>query len=303
MDDSPSDTTRQVAPARDEPRQAPPLDPAHFTMTVDDASARFAEAGLPRSVRSIQRYCQRGHLTCTTVDTEISEMYLIDPESVERRIQELQQIEFVTRAPGVSRQGAPSRDMSRHDATVRDTPRQEVAPEKIEAYERRIKELEEKAMHLEIDKRAREQIINMLKEDRETLFVQVSNHVRTITDQARVIGQLETRLELGPGRVVEDRPVRDEQPPVEERGRPAQTVRSYEPARPYEPERAERPFERPASEPEPRRQDTPPVSMHRQPEPAYREQPAIEYPPRYGVYDAPGQGDNRPLGRSSPGVQ
>ena len=66
-----------------------------------------------------------------------------------------------------------------------------MAPEKIEAYERRIKELEEKAMHLEIDKRAREQIINMLKEDRETLFAQVSNHVRTITDQARVIGQLE----------------------------------------------------------------------------------------------------------------
>lgn len=79
-----------------------------------------------------------------------------------------------------------------------------MASDKIDAYEQRIKELEEKTMHLEIDKRAREQIINMLKEDRETLFVQVSNHVRTITDQARVIGQLETRLELGPGRVVEE---------------------------------------------------------------------------------------------------
>jgi len=286
MDDSPNDTARQVAPQRDEPRQPPSLDPAHFTMTVDGASARFAEAGLPRSVRSIQRYCQRGHLSCTTVDTEISETYLIDPESVERRIQELQQIEFVTRAPGVSRHDAPSRDMSRHDATVRDRSRQEVSSEKIEAYERRIKELEEKAMHLEIDKRAREQIINMLKEDRETLFVQVSNHVRTITDQARVIGQLETRLELGPGRVVEEKPGRAA-PPVEERERPAQTVRSAEPLHTYEPDR----------------QDMPPVAVHRQPEPAYREQPAIEYPPRYGVYEAPGQGDNRPLGRSSPGVQ
>ena len=116
MDDSPNDMARQVAPQRDEPRQPPSLDPAHFTMTVDDASARFADAGLPRSVRSIQRYCQRGHLSCTTVDTEISEMYLIDPESVERRIQELQQIEFVTRASGVSRQSALSRDMPRHDA-------------------------------------------------------------------------------------------------------------------------------------------------------------------------------------------
>jgi hypothetical protein len=143
----------------------------------------------------------------------------------------------------------------------------------------------------------------MLKEDRETLFVQVSNHVRTITDQARVIGQLETRLELGPGRVVEDRPVRVERPPVQETGRPAQTVRSYEPARAYEPERVERPFERAAAEPEPQRRDTPPVAVQRQPEPPYREQPTIEYPPRYGVYEAPGQGDNRAHGYSSAGVQ
>jgi hypothetical protein len=283
MDDSPNDTARQVAPQRDEPRQTPPLDPAHFTMTVDGASARFAEAGLPRSLRTIQRYCQRGHLTCTTVDTEIAEMYLIDPESVERRIQELQQIEFVTRTTGLSRQDAPSRDMSRHDATVRDTPRQEVAPEKIEAYERRIKELEEKAMHLEIDKRAREQIINMLKEDRETLFVQVSNHVRTITDQARVIGQLETRLELGPGRIVEEQPRPAERPPVQEPGQPPLTYRPSEPVHAaYEP----------------------PSRFVEPPEPAQRyEEPIVEYPPRYGVYSPPGRGDNPAPARPPQGVQ
>ena len=78
MDDTPNDRARHGAPVRDTPRQPTSLDPAHFTMTVDDASARFADAGMPRSVRSIQRYCQRGHLSCTTVDTEISEMYLID---------------------------------------------------------------------------------------------------------------------------------------------------------------------------------------------------------------------------------
>ena len=242
MDDSPNDTTRQAAPQRDEPRQPAPLDPAHFTMTVDDVSARFAEAGLPRSVRSIQRYCQRGHLTCTTVDTEISEMYLVDPELVERRIRELQQIEFVTRAPGVSRQDAPRRDMSRHDATVRDTPRQEVASEKIEEYERRIKELEDKAMHLEIDKRAREQIINMLKEDRETLFGQVSNHVRTITDQARVIGQLETRLELGPGRTAEVEQEPAERPAAREAEPVTRNIPMSEPAQNHEERVPEPPY-------------------------------------------------------------
>jgi chromosome segregation ATPase len=260
MDDTPNDMARHDAPVRDTPRQPVPLDPAHFTMTVDDASARFAEAGLPRSVRSIQRYCQRGHLTCTSVDTEISEMYLIDPDSVERRIRELQQIEFVTRAPGVSRQ--------------------EVAPEKIEAYERRIKELEEKAMHLEIDKRAREQIINMLKEDRDTLFKQVSNHVRTITDQARVIGQLETRLELGPGRAAEEMPRARE---AEAEYAPQAPQRDAPPA--AEPRATGPVYETVREE----RQEAP----YRPQEPVRREEPTVEYPPRYGAYSAPGQGDNR----------
>jgi len=46
-------------------------------MSVESVSARFTKAGLPRSRRSIQRNCQRDHLICTTVDSEISEMYLI----------------------------------------------------------------------------------------------------------------------------------------------------------------------------------------------------------------------------------
>ena len=152
-----------------------------------------------------------------------------------------------------------------------------MASEKIEEYERRIKELEDKAMHLEIDKRAREQIINMLKEDRETLFGQVSNHVRTITDQARIIGQLETRLELGPGRTAEV-----EQEPAE---RPA--------AREAEPVTRNIPMSEPAQNHE-----------ERVPEPPYRSQePSIEYPPRYGAYEAAGQGDNRSAGDPGTGVQ
>lgn len=260
MDDSTHDTARQDTPRYDRERQA--SDPTHFTMTVDDAASRFADAGLPRSVRSIQRYCQRGHLTCTTVDTEISEMYLIDPESVERRIQELQQIELITRTSGVSRHDAPSRDMSRHDATVRDTSRQGMSSEKVEQLEQRIRELENEKMQIEIDKRAKEFVINQLVEDRKNLFSQVSEHVRTITDQARVIGQLETRLELGPGRVTYQEPQRprDDRAPVE-------------PSR-LEPEQPYRPF----------------TAENRSPQHA---SPTIEYPPNYTSYPT-GQGDNRP---------
>ncbi|MFO1152034.1 MAG: hypothetical protein U1E42_00005 [Rhodospirillales bacterium] len=202
-------------------------------------------------------------------------MYFIDPDSVERRIKELHQIEIITRAPGVSRQDATRRDTSRHDATVRDTSRQEVSSEKIEGYERRIKELENEKMQIEIDKRAKEFVINQLMEDRKNLFGQVSEHVRTITDQARVIGQLETRLELGPGRVVHEE--------------------SFQPR-----------YDRPPVDPvaEPARQSVPPVEEYRRaPEPPRRERPTVEYPPRYSSYPPQEQGDNRSAGHPGAGVQ
>ena len=213
MDDTQNDTSRHDAPQRDDPHQAAEVSDAnHFTLTVDQVAAKFEDEGLPRSSRTIQRYCQKGHLSCSRVDTEIAEMYYIDPNSVDRRIKELKQLEMVTRAPGVSRHDAPSRDTSRHVATERDVSQKAVTSDEIEKYEQRIKELENENKHLEIDKRVKEQLANMLQEDREKLFTQMTDYVQKINDQARVIGQLETKLELGPGNVVseQDRPTHHE---------------------------------------------------------------------------------------------
>ena len=33
-----------------------------FTLTIDEALERYARAGLPRTPRSVQRYCAKGHL-------------------------------------------------------------------------------------------------------------------------------------------------------------------------------------------------------------------------------------------------
>ena len=33
-----------------------------FTLTIDEALERYGRAGLPRTPRSIQRYCAKGHL-------------------------------------------------------------------------------------------------------------------------------------------------------------------------------------------------------------------------------------------------
>ena len=69
----------------------PRPDTSRYTLTIEEASALFAEAGVPRSPRSITRFCKDGHLECIRVDTEKNFKYLIDRNSVEKRIKELQQ--------------------------------------------------------------------------------------------------------------------------------------------------------------------------------------------------------------------
>ena len=91
MDDTIIDPSRDDAAERDQ---------ARYTLSAEETSVIFAEAGVPRSVRTVQRYCKKGHLDCITIDTEISEKYLIDRNSVERRIKELQQLDRVLRSTG-----------------------------------------------------------------------------------------------------------------------------------------------------------------------------------------------------------
>jgi hypothetical protein len=93
---------------------------SEFTLTIDEALERYARAGHPRTPRSVQRYCAKGHLQCRLVETGFGEKYLIAPDSVDKHIA---YIEEVTPTTG--------RDISRPDATSRtleinsDRPRQE----------------------------------------------------------------------------------------------------------------------------------------------------------------------------------
>jgi len=57
-----------------------------FTLTVDDALALYAGAGIPRTPRSIQRYCAKQHLSSHRIKTEFGEKYLITRSSVEKHI-------------------------------------------------------------------------------------------------------------------------------------------------------------------------------------------------------------------------
>jgi hypothetical protein len=81
---------------------------SEFTLSIDEALERYAKAGHPRTPRSIQRYCAKGHLQCRLIETGFGEKYLITPDSLAKH---LAYIEEVTPATG--------RDKSRRVATSR----------------------------------------------------------------------------------------------------------------------------------------------------------------------------------------
>jgi hypothetical protein len=94
----PDDQSRPVATSPD----------SEFTMTIDDALERYARAGLPRTPRSVQRYCAKGHLDCRRMETAFGEKYLISPASVDKHIAYIEEVRPV----------ATSRDLPRQVATT-----------------------------------------------------------------------------------------------------------------------------------------------------------------------------------------
>jgi hypothetical protein len=78
-----------------------------FTLTIEEAVERYARAALPRTPRSIQRYCAKGHLDCRRMETPFGEKYMISPASVAKHIAYIEEVRPV----------ATSRDEPRHAAT------------------------------------------------------------------------------------------------------------------------------------------------------------------------------------------
>jgi hypothetical protein len=93
-----------------------------YTLSIDDAALLYERAGLPRTLRSIQRYCATGHLDAHRVETPYGEKFLITPASVKKHIAYIEEVRPV----------ATGRDESRHVATSGDKyeapPPEEVRP-------------------------------------------------------------------------------------------------------------------------------------------------------------------------------
>src|ERR1700681_2149957 len=87
-------------------RPGAPTPDSDFILSIDDALERYARAGLPRTPRSIQRYCAKGHLDCRRVETSFGEKYLISPASVDKHIAYIEEVRPVATGRDVPRQVA-----------------------------------------------------------------------------------------------------------------------------------------------------------------------------------------------------
>src|SRR5262249_5418409 len=76
------DQSRQVAASSD----------TEFTLTIDEAVERYARAGLPRTPRSVQRYCAKGHLDCRRAETAFGEKFLITSASIDKHIAYIEEV-------------------------------------------------------------------------------------------------------------------------------------------------------------------------------------------------------------------
>jgi hypothetical protein len=91
----------------DQPRPVATSPDNEYSLSIEEAGALYDRAGLPRTLRTIQRYCAKGPLDSHRIDTAYGEKYLITPASVMKHIAYIEEV----------RQATPGRDEPRPVAT------------------------------------------------------------------------------------------------------------------------------------------------------------------------------------------
>jgi hypothetical protein len=162
------DTARHSAPLE--------YDKARHSLTIFQAVELFAHLSVPRSKRSVQRFCEQGHLDCVRIKGARGDQFFINRESVHRYAEELRQIDAVASFASEERHDAPQHVAARNSALERDTVPEPVAvasaptiePERRERTEIIAQLSDENAklrdenLNLRIDNRGKEQAINFI---------------------------------------------------------------------------------------------------------------------------------------------
>lgn len=103
--DTQHDQPRPVATDRD------------FTLSIEDVAERYASAGHPRTIRTLQRYCASGHLDCQKIATTLGDKYYVAPFSVARHIAQINEvIAFTQRTTGRDQPRPAAADVAHQSA-------------------------------------------------------------------------------------------------------------------------------------------------------------------------------------------
>jgi DNA repair exonuclease SbcCD ATPase subunit len=179
------------------------------------------------------------------VETEKNYKYLIDPNSVEKRIKELQQALYFSNktyqdmSGHVETNNETSLDMSGQGKMHRETPARN---EEADYLRGRVEELENENVHLKISKQANEMVINQLNSERKEFVSQLNGmHFQ--------LGEAQAKLQLlgaprpeGDTRHVETKPVEQVSDAVEVASEAAPTP--TQPAQPTAPAATPEPAKR-----------------------------------------------------------
>lgn len=183
----------------DEGRQPQPDTPrasaTRYSLTLDDTARLFAEAGLPRNIRSLQRYCVAGRLDCIKEETVTGLTFFVDPDSVGRAITQLAQLHGITDevrhsavetdmshrvAPAIEpsapldqpRASAAERDIGAQEISERQTPPQSDMSRYVAQVESENTMLKEHVAFLKDQAQVKDtQIAALLERDRETNYL------------------------------------------------------------------------------------------------------------------------------------
>jgi hypothetical protein len=134
------DIERQGATDPDQPRQAATTPDNEYSLSIEEVGDVYAQAGLARDLRTIQRYCRRGRLDARLVEFPYGEKYLITPTSVERHIAYLKELHLAAAdrgepgpAAATVEQENPERIDEQPAATSTDQPRHVAADDRYVA--------------------------------------------------------------------------------------------------------------------------------------------------------------------------
>src|SRR3954464_1097503 len=179
----------------DAARNSAPIDydKARHPLTIADAVELFAQLGTPRSKRSVQRFCEQGHLDCVRIKGPRGDQFFISRESVVRYAEELRQIEAIAMLGDEARHDAPQHAAARISAPECAAPVEATttAPPRESDDTGAGRRLKDENLNLRIDNRAKETVIaelnRRLNEDRDKF-------VGTMQDMSYKLGAAETRL-------------------------------------------------------------------------------------------------------------